>query len=248
MITRGILILMFVLGSISCSRRDGEQKVGLVSHLVSITDNEEKGIKEILDYYGGECEYSIGFVESTKDNEDKKFFEIELRNTEVIGKYVDKPEFIGSNIAFRFFKNLNEEERQNYSHIRGTVVSENGRKMSYDFSREILTSVEKKVEVVENVIQLIKEKRFEDIGALVNPEDVFDYDKNQIVNGLKKVDPQLGNIQEFRLFGFKFTSAGGKGVLNISGMLVRDIQSTEFKVLLNPGSEKEEILMLDYKW
>jgi hypothetical protein len=248
MMTRKIIITMLIFGTISCSRREGEQKTGLLSHLVSITDNEDKGIKEILDFFGGECKYSIGRVESTNDKEDKKYFEIELMKSVALSKYADKPEFTTSNIAFRFFKNLNQEERQNYTHVRGTLVLGNGERIEHDYSREDLTLVEKKLKIVMNVLEVIREKRFEDIEPILNPEDVFTYDKNQLIDGLRKFDPQFGNIQEFRLFGFKFTNAGDNEVLNISGMLVRDIQSNEFKVYLNPHSEKEEILSLDYKW
>lgn len=246
--TSKILITMLVLGTISCSRREGEQKTGLLSYLVSITDNEDKGIKEILDFYGGECKYTVGMVESTNDKEDKKYFEIELRKSIALSKYADKPEFTTSNIAFRFFKNLDEEERQNYTHIRGTLVLDNGERIEHDYSREDLTLVEEKMKTVLNVIDLIKEKKFEDVMPFLNSEDVFTYDKRQLIDGLQRVDPQFGYIQEFRLFGFKFTNAGDNEVLNISGMIIRDIQNNEFKVYLNPRSSKEQILSLDYKW
>ena len=248
MMTRKILITVFILGATSCSRREGEQKSGLLSHFVSITENEDKGIKEILDFYGGECKYSVGVVESTKDNEDKKYFEIELMKSFVFSKYPDKHEFTTSNIAYGFFKNLNQEERENYTHIRGTLVLDNGERVEHDYSREDLAVVEQKMKIVQSVIDAIKEKKFENLGPFLNPENVFTYDKNQLINGLRTVDPQFGNIQEFRLFGFKFTNAGDNEVLNISGMLFRDVQNNEFKVYLNPKSKKEEILSLDYKW
>jgi hypothetical protein len=247
--TKKILTVLLILGTISCGqRREGEQKPGLLSYFVSITDNEDKGIKEILDFYGGECKYSVGVVESTEDNEDKKYFEIELMKSAVFAKYPDKQDFITSNIAYRFFKNLNQEERENYSHIRGTLVFDNGERVEHDYSREDLETVDKKMTLVLKVIETIKDKKFEDVRTYLNPENVFSYDKDEMIEGLKKYDSQFGTIQEFRLFGFKFTSADTKPILNISGMLMRDIQNNEFKVYLNPKSDKGEILSLNYKW
>ena len=56
---------LFLLGLIfltACGKRhDGEKKkTGLMSQFVGITDNEDKGVKEILKFYNGQCKYSIG--------------------------------------------------------------------------------------------------------------------------------------------------------------------------------------------
>jgi hypothetical protein len=51
----------------SCgTKHPGEKKTTLASHLLGISDNEDKGIKEIIGLYGGECEY--GFSKSTGNN------------------------------------------------------------------------------------------------------------------------------------------------------------------------------------
>lgn len=47
----------------------------LVSSCASITDNEDKGVKDILGFYGGYCKYSIGIVASTSEGK-KKYFEL----------------------------------------------------------------------------------------------------------------------------------------------------------------------------
>ena len=52
----------------SCMHKhDGERKTGLLSNLLNITDNEDKGVKEVLNYYGGLCEYSIGTTYSSNN-------------------------------------------------------------------------------------------------------------------------------------------------------------------------------------
>ena len=246
--TKRTLIAILILGTISCSRREGEQKPGLLSYFVSITDNEDKGIKELLDFYGGECKYSVGAVESTEDNEDKKYFEIELMKSVALTKYADRPEWTTSNIAYRFFKNLNQEERGNYTHIRGTLIFDNGDKIEHDYSREELETVDTKMKIVLKVIETIKQKRFEDIKSYLNPENNFTYDKEEMISGLQKYDSEFGNITEFRLFGFKYTTADTKPILSIFGIMIRDVQNNEFKVYINPKSDKDEIMSLNYKW
>jgi hypothetical protein len=246
--TKKILIVILMLGTISCSRREGEQKTGLLSYFVSITDSEDKGIKEILDFYGGQCKYSFGAVASTNDKEDKKYFKIQLMKSVVVTKYDDRPEWTTSNIAYIFYKNLNQKERENYSHIRATLVFDNGDKIEHDYSRKELETVEKKMKTINKIIEIIKQKRFDDIKSYLNPENNFSYDKDEVISGLKKYDPEFGNITEFRLFGFKYTTADTKPILSIFGIIIRDIQNNEFKVYLNPKSDKEEIMGLDYKW
>lgn len=242
-----ILLLILTLLTISCSKREGEQKTGLLSHLISITDNEDKGIKEILGFYGGECKYAVGVLKST-NNEDKKYFKLELSKTPLLTKYADKVDYITSNLAIRFFKNLNQEERQNYTHIRGVVVFDNGQRIEHDYSRDQLALVEKKLGVVMKIFEIIKKKKFEDVEPFLNLENVFTYEKKELIEGLKRVDPQFGEVQEFRLFGFQFIEHENKELLDIAGMMVRDIQSNKFKVYLNPLSTKDEILSIEYDW
>lgn len=190
----------------------------------------------------------MGAIASTEDNKDKKYFEIELMKSFALTKYADRPEWTTSNIAYRFFRNLNKEERENYTHIRGTLVFDNGDRIEHDYSREDLETVDKKMKTVDKVIEIIKQKRFNDIKPYLNPENNFSYDKDEMVSGLQKYDPEFGNIKEFRLFGFKYTMADTKPILSIFGMMVRDIQNNEFKIYINPNSDKEEIMSLDYKW
>ena len=63
-------ILLFGLIALitSCAEKiDGEQKNTLLSNFVSILESEEKGVKEILGFYGGQCKYAIGTSASTDE-------------------------------------------------------------------------------------------------------------------------------------------------------------------------------------
>ena len=105
-ITRSVTILALLV--VSCR------------NIVSITPNEDKGIKEILNFYGGYCKYSIGSSASTKDGA-KKYFEIELSKSDVLEKYADMPDVSASNAAYILYKDL-KNERKNYDEIRCIVL------------------------------------------------------------------------------------------------------------------------------
>jgi hypothetical protein len=244
-----LTLLALAVWTFSYSKRhEGEVKPGLLSHFVSITDNEDKGIKDIVGFYGGECLYSIGFVKSTKKEEDKKYFKMELSKSGVFAKYSDRPEWITSNMAYRFYKNLNDKEKQNYTHIRCTIIFDNGDKVKHDYSMDELEMFNRKYTTVIKVIETIKEKRFQDIKEYLNPQNLFPYHKDSLAINLEMFDKQFGDIQEFRLFGFKYTTVERKDILGIFGVLIRDNQNCEFKVYTDLKADKDDILIVDYKW
>ena len=75
-------IFMTVFGFLlltSCAeKREGELKPGLLSNLVSISDNEDDGVKKVLSFYGGYYKYAIGASASTEQGK-KKYFEKEIQ-------------------------------------------------------------------------------------------------------------------------------------------------------------------------
>jgi hypothetical protein len=228
-------------------KHDGEKSTGVLSNLVSITDNEDKGIKDILGFFGGECEYSVGFVKSTDNSADRKYFKLELRKSKFITKYADKPVLITSNLAYLFYRNLNPEERKNYSHIVGKIITEAG-SIEHEYATADLELVDQKAPFILKLVDTIKEKNFKQLEDFMNPEDLFSYDKKGVVQNLEKADPQYGNINKFQPFGFQFTTIGDVSVLKVFGIIVRDKQSHELTVYFNLKSDKEEILALDYRW
>lgn len=110
----------------SCgNRHEGEQKPTLLSNALSITDNEDKGVKEILDFYGGYCKYAIGASASTETGK-KKYFELELSKSDAIEERAKVAQMPASNIAYLFYKNLNQEERANYDEIHTVLIFADG--------------------------------------------------------------------------------------------------------------------------
>ncbi|SHG48771.1 hypothetical protein SAMN04488109_0486 [Chryseolinea serpens] len=224
--------------------------IALLTTLVScgsmLTENENKAIDEVLEFFGGYCKYSVGVSASTEEGE-KKYFELELSQSNSLTKFKDNKEIVTSKLSYIFFCKLSEKEKENYTHIRGTLLYDNGEKFSKDYSIEELETVKNKLLIVDKVVSLIKNKNFIELKDLLNDQESFRYDKNELVTNIEKVEPEFGNIKEYRLFGFKFSYAGDNEILKIYGVVLRDKNNHELSIYLDPNSKKEEILKLDYE-
>lgn len=246
----GILILIAsTLTITSCgNRHEGEQKPSTLSNALSITDNEDKGVKEILNFYGGYCKYAVG-VSASIETGKKKYFELELSKSEIIEAKAKVAQMPASNIAYLFYKNLNNEERANYDEIHTVLIFADGEKMTFEFPSKQLEIVNQRMKVVDKVVGLIKEKNFEALRPMLNDTALVPYDKNELITNLTKVDPQFGNVTEgFRPFGFRIDKAkNGTEVLHIFGAIIRDKQSNEFSVDLDLNGKEDNIFVLQYK-
>ncbi len=232
----------------SCgNKQSGEEKPGLLSNLINITKNEDKGIKEILEFYGGYCKYAIGASASTDDGK-KKYFEIEMSKSEIIEKYSKIAEMPASNIAYLFYRNL-KEERSNYDEIHTVIVFNDESKTEFEFAKEDLALVDRKMSIVNKTVALLKAKDFEGIKAFLNPDTtIVDYDKDELIANLTKIDPQFGQIKEFVPYGFRFNQLkDGRQILHVSGVLSREKQNHEFSVDIDPNSNKDEIILMQYE-
>jgi hypothetical protein len=218
-----------------------------VSSCARITDNEDKGVKDILNFYGGYCRYSIGFVASTSEGK-QKYFELEMSKSEVVEKYSDVVEMPASNIAYLFYHDL-EKEKNNYNEIRSVVILKDGSHSTFKYATKKLAIVEKKMSVVQKIVNVLKSRHYEDIKPFLQPDtNYIRYDKEELIANLAKLDPQFGTIQEFRPLGFRFGQTEyGRDYLHISGALIRDKQNTEFSVDIDLISGGDDILLLQYK-
>ncbi|MBW4971372.1 hypothetical protein KZY98_12940 [Croceibacter atlanticus] len=242
-----IYILFFSLFILtSCgNKRDGEQKTGLLSNFVSISDNEDKGVKEILGFYGGYCEYSIGVSASTEDGK-KKYFELKMSQSDAIEKLADKIEMPASNIAYLFYRNL-KDEKENYDEIHSVIIFKDGTEKTFEYSTKQLETVHKRMNVVNKVVELINSNDFDTLKSMLNNE-LVEFNKDELITNLENANPKLGKVTEFNPYGFRINnSKSGIEILHVSGAMIREIQNNAFSVDLDLNSEKEEIYLLQYK-
>ncbi|MCF6407253.1 hypothetical protein L3C95_30445 [Chitinophaga filiformis] len=217
------------------------------SNVFSISDNEDKGIKEVLEYYGGICKYAVGYSASTKEGK-TKYFEVEMTKSDIIEKFANALDMPASNIAYLFYRNL-KQEKDNYDEIHVVIILQNERKMIFKYPKEDLATIDRKMGVVEKVVDILKRKNFDGLKPYLNPDTTYiHYNEDTLINNVAKFDPQFGSIKEFSPYGFRFLQRERdlRKVLHISGVLLRDKQNNEFSVDVDPQSTKDEIIVLQY--
>jgi len=246
-IKTGILLIGLIAIITSCAqKKDGEKKATLLSNFLSITDNEDKGIKEVLEFYGGQCKYTIGASASTEDGK-SKYFELEMSQSQAIDSYSKIAQMPASNVAYLFYRNLNEEKNK-YNEIHTVLKFADGNEMTFKYSTEQLEIVESRMPTVEKIVDLIKEKKFEKIKSFLNDTSVAKYDKNELVTNIEKIDPNFGNVKEFMPYGFRINeNEQGKRFLHISGAVLRDKQNHEFSADFDLDAPKDKVLMIEFK-
>ena len=237
----GLTVILF-----GCAeKKEGEQKTTLLSNFISITENEDKGIKEILAFYGGQCKYAVGVSAST-DQGKEKYFELEMSQSEIVEKYANMAQLPASNVAYIFYKNL-KEEKDHYHEIHTVLTFKDGGEMTYTYPMEQLDLVAGRMPTVQKIVELIKTNQFQEIKPFLNDTSVAKYDKNELVTNMEKLNPQLGEVKEFLLYGFRITEKeNGKRYLHISGGILRDMQNHEFSADFDLDGPKDELLMIGY--
>ncbi len=231
---KNIFCLLLALVAVSCND-------------ILISDDERNGIDDILAFYGGYCQYSIGFS-TTTDEDSKKYFELELSQSEVAENYKDKIDMVTSNLAYRFYRNLDEGSKNKYSHIRGKVIFGDGKEDYDDYPVEDLKILNDKFYLITNIQSWINNEDYKQIARNLNDSLVYEYDRNVLATNLEKIDPRFGMISEYRLFGFKFLTPDNIRVLRVKGLFIREKENSQFTIWLNATPESNEILKIDYSW
>ena len=211
---------------------------------VSISANEQEGIKDITNFYGGECRHMIG---KTLDA-GRRYFEVEVSNSESIENTKSMIGLTASNMACMIYQNL-QGEKGKYDEIRVRIILKDGQKVEQGYPVSSLALVIAKMRIVQMVVNLLKEKNYSKLETMLNNKSsIAEYSKSQLISEIKKADASLGNVEMFAPYGYAFyKSDNGKPILRISGVLKRDKQNNEFSVVLDPESNKDEILMINYK-
>jgi hypothetical protein len=231
-------ILLGVIFLIACGQRhEGEKKTGLLSHLVSITDNEDRGVKEILNFYGGECKYSIGTAST--DEGKKKYFEIEMSKSDMLENYAKLIEMPASNIAFMFYNNL-KEEKNNYTHIKVVVTLKILGHADYEYSTSQLEMVKQNVDLISKVSDFLKLKDYKGLYKLFDLTAVPNLQETDIESYCSQLDIAYGQIVKFQLQGFSFFNSNGKDLLHLSGVQQRDKQNTPLTIFVDPKKTQIE--------
>ena len=212
-----------------------------------ISENEDKGISEVLSNYGGYCKYSIIWTASTVEEKTKKF-ELVLSKSVFIEKFSDFAQMWASGIAYSFYKNL-REEKVKYTHIKSVLVFKDGTRQEHEYTMEQLELVHTKMEIVEKVFRLIQARKFDDLKPLLNDSTYVKYDKNVLIGNLEKYDVEFGNALNFLPLGFRFDKLENNiNNLHIAGQIIRSQQTNNFSIDLDINDSASRVVYLNYKF
>ncbi|MBX9851561.1 MAG: hypothetical protein K2X86_07355 [Cytophagaceae bacterium] len=243
-----VIFFAIVFLLLSCvKKKEGEEKSTVFSNLVSLTENEDKGVKEILKYYGGKCNYSVGYFASTT-KENSKFFELELNlnQDDIIKIYKNHPDMIASNSAYIFYKNL-QKEKTTYDEIRVVVIFKNEKKQTFGFPVRNLEIVRLKMNTYAKVVNLIKDGSFDTIKTMLNDNSIIRYDKNRLIDDMIKAEDRFGKVKGFNTWGFKFSKSDSIELLHLSGVILRDKENNQFSMDFDINADDNEVLLIQYK-
>ena len=240
-----LLAMLFFFG---CTSRPGEKKTGLFSNFFSLSDNEDKAIKEIIGLYGGKCEYGIKkSVELGKNN--TTTFWLKFSESATMDSLEPVAELPASNMAYIFYKNL-DKEKHNYHLVRTETVFSDGQIMGFEYTPSQLETVKAKMPILNNIVRLIKARNFEGLKEHINIDTTLvRFDIDEFITKVRQAEEHFGDPVEFIPFGFKFmTAPNGKDILHISGLITRAQQNSRISVDLDPASRDEKIYTLNYKF
>lgn len=247
MIKNLFILVLFVCLAVSACGNGPKSEQNATSDLPGLTENEKKGIKELMEFFGGQYKYAIGTY-VTINSEKKKYFKIKISGSDGIEKYNKVNEMPSSNAAYLFYRNLGDEKK-NYDEIKTVLVFKDGSEAVYEFTTDRLEIMDKKMPLVNKFIDLLKAKNFEGVNSMLTSDTIaIHYDKNKFIARLKETEAKLGAIKQFIPYGFRFNKlSDGREVLHISGILLREIENIEFSVDIDLTSTKEEIIKMNYK-
>ncbi|MGC4035303.1 MAG: hypothetical protein QM764_05025 [Chitinophagaceae bacterium] len=206
-----------------------------------ISANEKKGIKEVVNLYGGKIKYEKEDSESVKKN----VFEIQLSKSNFADRYTTNPELPASGIAYAFYKKLGND-KQKYTHIKSELLLSDGEKVGFEYPVDELELVSSKMKIADRITDLIKQRNFDAIKPMLDDSSYAKYDKDKFIENLKETDMQYGKANELVIVGYRFYKIYGKDILHISGQLMRGSQANAFSIDLDPNDTQERAVMINY--
>jgi hypothetical protein len=219
--------------------------IGIIANCKNsvVTETEVFAVQKVVDFYGGVCHRykGVDFTNTKKD----AFFELEIRNSDLLDTLSNVPHLPASNIALIFYTNLKGEKR-NYSIIKVKLNLSNGNTHEFEFRTEELEELEFLVKKLEVISDKIKSNNYEllisDFEENAFPIEEFEQVKQSFMNK----DSIQGNIIETQFHGFSFSEnkKDNKKFANLVVLMIRENGNTSVSFTINRKSKKVVALKL----
>ena len=211
----------------------------------SISENEKKGVKEVVNLYGGKV--IVSKLDSTTPAGNKNIVQLQLSQSKFADNYTDMamPELPASGVAYAFYKKLGNE-KQKYTHVKTQLVLKNGEKEDYEFPVNELELVNSKIAIAQKIADLIKQKNYKALKPMLD-SSYGGYNKDLLIENLEETDSRLGKANELVIVGFRFYKLSGKDILHISGQMMRGASANAVGIDIDPNDQQGRAIMINYK-
>lgn len=177
----------------------------------TISDNEQAGLDEIQQLYGGQVSFKIGTVASTKPTDVQgKVLEIDLKDADLT-KYGDNLGLPASRSALLMYRRMSTAERADYDGLQ--VVLQNGTSgRKFNFRMPALVRAERADNQLKTLLDAWRQRQYQTVANCWNQAALTSPDRTGLVDAVVRQGEKIGPIASFTpegYFGFS-TPVNGK--------------------------------------
>ena len=155
-----------------------------------------------------------------------------MSKSELLEKYSKVIEMPASNIAFIFYNNL-KKEKDNYTHIKVVIKLSDGKNYNHDYFISQLEIVKQKLNLFNNVSELMKEKDYNALFKLFDLSAATNLKEKDIENYCSISNKNYGQIIKTQFQGFSFFKTQNEELLQLSGIQQRDKQNIPISLFID---------------
>ncbi|MEQ8547771.1 MAG: hypothetical protein RIC03_07675, partial [Cyclobacteriaceae bacterium] len=152
-------------------------------------------------------------------------------------------------IAYLYYKNLDESERDDYSFIR-VVLTNDSNEYILEFSTDQLEQIRSSMPIMDSTVEYLAKQDYQGLILTFHPMLRSNLDSLKYTNEQLGIDQQYGKVTGFSLQGFKTTQLAVQNstlnCLRISGVLLRETQKTDFSITIEADRYSKAILGIRY--
>lgn len=186
---KNIIFTLLIFSVISCSN-------------YTVTESEYSSVQKVLDFYGGECIRSKGEV--IKNGKHESYFELEVRDSELLNLNSKNLKFHSANIAYLFHSNLGKDDKL-FDEIKVKIDLKNDRIYDFSYSSQVLYKIQEFEPIFNKLMDQIKHRRYNKL--LTSFDKTVDIDLKSIKNLFMSIEHQYGPINKTQFQGFEIKKA-----------------------------------------
>ena len=136
------------------------------------------------------------------------------------------------------YQSFSESDKSNYDFIRVIILGDNNEKIEGEFSIKDLNIFVESSKRMSKFFELLKKEDYKTIFNLLNNEALKVTTLENVTIFFEEINMKYGKPNEFSLQGFTFIEYNSENkienLIKISGVIVREKQSTDFSITIEP--------------